>query len=99
MQPGLESEAAEVPYRAFRDAYSMLVQRMHKDTSGEHYVLLPGAEQAARELFAQAVADDLPLESCIDQVRELVARVKNRPAKVRTPKQGDKPATPRPGRT
>src|SRR5438128_1959108 len=67
-EPGVTEE---VPYGHYRDCWMQVVLRVQKDTPQEHWVLLPGVEQQARELFAKAVQDSLSKEAVLERVKAL----------------------------
>ena len=49
--------ADAVPYGHYRECLCQLVERREKDKPAEHWILLPGLEQEARDLFAKAAAE------------------------------------------
>src|SRR5262249_306244 len=83
-EPGLaagkKALAEAVPYGHYRDGYGQLVQRVHKDTPQEAWVLLPGVEEEAKALYARAVADGLSKEAVLDGVKAVLRRKAERDA-------------------
>jgi hypothetical protein len=71
---GEDTKPGDIAYGHYRDHYGRLVERLHKDTPEECWVLLPGLEAECRALYAKAVADKLGREAVGEQVRALVRR-------------------------
>jgi hypothetical protein len=67
-------KADTITYGHYRDAWWQLVQRVHKDTPAESWVLLPGVEEEAKALFAKAAADSLGREAVLEQCKALQRR-------------------------
>jgi hypothetical protein len=78
-EPGLVGDAKKpgpayhVPLCTLRDLWSLLVDRVDRDTAKERWVLLPGMEGKCRELFQSAVENELARGAAEPMVRELVA--------------------------
>jgi hypothetical protein len=78
-EPGLVGDAKKpgpayhTPLCTLRDLWSLLVDRTDKDTAKERWVLLPGMEDKCRELFRNAVENELARGAAEPMVRELVA--------------------------
>src|SRR5262249_13345622 len=68
-EPGVKED---VPYGHYRDCCRQLVQRVAKDAPQEHWLLLLGVEDKARQLFAKAVADGLSKDAVLEQVKVLM---------------------------
>lgn len=75
VEPGLEKAAESIPYGHYRDAWMQLVQRVDKDTPQEHWVLLPGVELEARQLFGECCQHRRSKEAVSEGVKGLL-RVK-----------------------
>jgi hypothetical protein len=69
LEPGLDKAAVNVPYGAYRDAWCLLVERMHKDTPQECYTLLPGLEAECLAAFADVVANGLGTAEASDRAK------------------------------
>jgi chemotaxis protein histidine kinase CheA len=72
-EQGLDKAAADVPYGHYRDHYSRLVERTHKDSPEECYALLLGLEAECRAAFKAAVESGTDAEAVGLRVRELLA--------------------------
>src|SRR5262249_60509240 len=72
-EQGLDKAAADVPYGHYRDHWSRLVERAHKDSPEECYALLPGLEAECRAAFQAAVESGTDAEAVGLKGRELLA--------------------------
>lgn len=69
---GKPAPADAVPYGHYREAWGLLVTRVHKDTAEESYALLPGVEEQCLALFRQCVADGLSRDAVVEKCQGLV---------------------------
>ena len=71
-ETGLDKAAESIPYGHYRDAWVQMVQRADKDTPEEHWVLVLGIEEEARQLFAESTKHRRSKEAVLEGVKGLL---------------------------